>query len=359
CAFAARNNPKRGFLFVSKVLGKHWPSPPAEMLAAHTALAERLPPAGDRPAVFIGMAETATGLAQGVFEARLKRHGEGSAIYVQTTRYPLAGARMLAFEERHSHAQNLRLHLPESPALHDAFMNARPLVLVDDELSTGNTFLGLIDAYRQANPALERVCAVALTDFMGASGRARFVAEAGVEEVQVISLLSGAFNFEPDPTFRATPPAAAQATVGCRRAFVGDYSARLGTGSLLQMPPALLDRLTVELPAGAPVLVLGCGEFMHPSTVLGHALAQRGHDVRVQSTTRSPILVGADIRCKLTLEDPYGEAIPNYLYNVDPRDYGAVLLCCETPASDALACTLRQLGARPIALRSARHWEFA
>ncbi len=354
CAFAARNNPRRGFLFVSKLLGKHWPSLPAQMQAAHAALAVRLPVAAE-PALFLGMAETATGLAQGVFEAYLALHGPGSAVYVQTTRYPLSGARTLDFEEWHSHAQNLSLHLPDRADLRAAFLRARLLVLVDDELSTGNTFAALIAAYAQANPGVERACLVALTNFMGDAAQQRFKQGAACGQVDFVSLLEGGFEFERDARFEAAAPAPAQAAVGCRRGFVGDYSARLGTDSVLQLPAALIDGLMdtpgTRLPVGAPVLVLGMGEFMHPAYCVGQALAQRGVDVRVQSTTRSPILLGADIRCRIELPDPYGEPIPNYLYNVDPADYAAVLLCCETPPSAALSDTLQRLSARLVSLR--------
>ena len=362
CAFAARNNPRRGFLFVSKVLGKHWPSLPSEMQAAHQALADKLPAARE-PALFLGLAETATGLAQGVFEAYLARHGPGSAVYVQTTRYPLSGARTLDFEEWHSHAQNLSLHLPDRADLQAAFLRARLLVLVDDELSTGATFAALIAAHAQVNPDVERACLVSLTNFMGEAARQRFRQDAACAQVDFVSLLDGGFEFERDPHFEAAPPAVAQAALGCRRGFVGDYSARLGTDVALQLPPALIDSLIdslshspadaagARLPTAAPVLVLGMGEFMHPAFCLARALALRGVPVRVQSTTRSPILTGADIRCRIELPDPYGEAIPNYLYNVDPADQGAVLLCGETPPSPALTETLRRLSAQWVPLR--------
>ncbi len=347
CGFAARHNPRRGFLFVSKVLGKHWPSAPAEMGAAHVALAARLRGPSGRPAVFIGMAETATGLGQGVFEAYLAQHGAGSAIYVQTTRYPLSGAQTLDFEERHSHAQSLRLHWPEQAELRKAFLHAPMLVLVDDELSTGQTFRSLMTAYRSINPHIQRVCLVSLTDFMGHEARASWRNEAA--QVEFISLLSGALAFEADPDFRAEPAAPAQAQVACRRGHVGSFSARLGTDQALQLPQALLERLNASLPMDRPVLVLGTGEFMHPAFCLARSLSSQGREVRVQSTTRSPILLGADVRQRLTLQDPYGEGIPNYLYNVDPQAQ-TVLLCCESPPSAALTQTLSQLDAELVAL---------
>jgi hypothetical protein len=351
CAFAARNNPRRGFLFVSKVLGKHWASAPQEMYATHSDLALPLPAPRGRPVLFIGMAETATGLGQGVFEAYLTRHGSGSAVYVQTTRYPMSRTQTVDFEESHSHAQQLRLHVPQHPALRHAFLHAQHLVLVDDELSTGSTFLALISAYRRVNPHFEQASIVSLTDFMGADAHRYFRQNASSLSVDFVSLLEGSFEFEPDSSFRAAKPAPAQAAVGCRRDFVGPSSARLGTDQPLSLPEALIDRLSARLPTGRPILVLGSGEFMHPAWCLGNALAARGADIRVQSTTRSPILLGADISSCIQLQDPYGEGIPNYLYNVDPLSYGTVLLCSETPPSPALADAAERLSAVIVPLR--------
>ena len=67
--FAQRRNPKRAFLFVSKVLGRHIPVSPAVMRAATDALAARIPADLPGPVVVIGMAETAIALGAGVHQA--------------------------------------------------------------------------------------------------------------------------------------------------------------------------------------------------------------------------------------------------------------------------------------------------
>jgi hypothetical protein len=354
CGFAARNNPRRGFLFVSKVLGKHWPSDPLEMLAAHEALASRISPPDAVPAVFIGMAETATGLGQGVFEAYLRRYGPGSAIYIQTTRYPISGATILPFEEKHSHAQRLRLHWPERTDLQAIFLNAPMAVLIDDELSTGQTFLALSAAYQAVNPSLRRLSLVSLTDFMGDDARACFKVRAGVEKVNFISLLAGSFEFKSNPAFCAADPATAQAEVSCRRAQMGPFSARLGTDQPVHLPDTLMTNLLKQLPVGRPVLVLGTGEFMHPAFCVAQKLAHTGRTVTVQSTTRSPILMAADIQSCIKVPDPYGEAIPNYLYNVNPAGQ-SIILCTETQPSERLADIERTLEAKLVMLNGAVH----
>ena len=92
--FAERINPKRAFLFVSKVLGRHIPVSPSIMRHAFTDLAELVPDDLPEPVLVIGMAETAVGLGAGVHQVLQQRYPE--AIYVTTTRHPVHGAPLLA-----------------------------------------------------------------------------------------------------------------------------------------------------------------------------------------------------------------------------------------------------------------------
>jgi len=68
--FASRENPKRGYLFVSKVLGKHIPCPPSRMRAVQDALAKQIT-LNDPQVMVVGMAETAIALAGGAHIACL------------------------------------------------------------------------------------------------------------------------------------------------------------------------------------------------------------------------------------------------------------------------------------------------
>jgi hypothetical protein len=332
--FAARNNAKRGFLFVSKVLGKHWPATPAAMQASHDALAASLGPAHSNT-LFIGMAETATGLGQGVFEACLRRGWQGQCLL--STRYPMAGdAEAIHFEEGHSHAPRVLLHWPKQAGL----AHCTRLVLVDDEISTGQTFINLWRALAARLPAVQRIDVVCLTDFMG-DGRSRFLAAmpAGTE---VHALLTGSYRFTPNAGHHADAPAA-QASPAQWRPQLAAAVPRLGVAQ------ALTVRLP-ELPPNSRVLVLGVGELMHAGFVMGRGLAEQGHDVRVQSATRSPILLGHAIGQVLRLPDPYGEGIPYYLYNVVPGQYEQVLLLHETGVA-SVAPLAEALAARPLALQ--------
>ena len=340
--FAARANAKRGFLFVSKVLGKHWPVRPSRMLAVHERLAAGIPDAPG-PVLFIAMAETAVGLGQGVFEAWLRAHPDRSALFLQTTRYRVGTGPIIEFEEAHSHAPRQFLHMPQGAHEQALLMSARSIVLVDDEASTGNTFINLTQACRRLNPALERVHLAVLANFMGASATDALTGRFGLPTT-IGALLEGEYRF----TAAACPVDAAPAQRYNGEANRGASTAfgRLGLARALRGPDRLARELAATIPAHDEVLVLGTGEFMHASTLLGAALERLGLDVVVQSTTRSPILSWGAVQHALAFPDNYGEGIPNFAYNVAPGQYRHVLVCHETPAGEALHGLARMLGAR-------------
>lgn len=351
---AARANARRGFLFLSKVLGKHWPASPAAMLAVHARLAATVPQREDGPVVFIAMAETAVGLGQGVFEAWLRAHPGKPALFLHTTRYRVGTGALIEFEEAHSHAPRQFLHEPQDPALRALLLAARTLVLVDDEASTGNTFVNLAAACRRLNPGIERVHLATITNFMGRAATAALDGRFGMP-VTCGALVEGEFSFAqgalpPDPG--AAQRFAPDADRGASAGF-----GRLGLARALRAPQRLAARLADELAPGSRVLVLGTGEFMHASTLLGAALQRHGIDTVVQSTTRSPILAWGAVRCALRFADNYGEGIANYLYNVAPGQYDHVLVCHETAPGPALHELAGLLGARLFHFQCEDHVE--
>lgn len=322
--FAARSNPKRAFLFLSKVLGKHYPVKPSIMASTHAMLAEQVPYESG-PVVFVGMAETATGLGQGVFEAWKQAHPGIQAIYLQTTRYRVNGAEPLLFEESHSHAPRVFLHLPSDMQMRAVCDAARYVVLIDDELSTGNTFVNLTGVLRTALPFIQGVHIATIADFMGPARRDELTSVMGIP-CTVGSILSGAWEFNSNGATVAQ--FAAQCDVGQDICLEDFGHGRLGRTSLLSVPDSLLDTLSKETVHGT-TLVLGTGEFMHAAFVLGRELEARGVDVRVQATTRSPILRWGAVQHVMSVPDTYGEGLPNYLYNVSQGQYGRVLICHE------------------------------
>ncbi|MFJ4556013.1 phosphoribosyltransferase [Streptomyces massasporeus] len=184
---ALRRNPKRAHLLVSNVLGKHVPQSPSVVYGYGVELGRRVrellgaQEAGR--AVVLGYAETATGLGHSVAD------GLGLAPYLHSTRRPVAGvATAGGFEEAHSHATS-HLLLPEDPAL---LGGDGPLVLVDDEFSTGNTVLNTVRDLHARYPR-RRYVVVALVDMRSAADAGRleeFAREIGAR-VDLVAAASG------------------------------------------------------------------------------------------------------------------------------------------------------------------------
>ncbi|MEU3772739.1 phosphoribosyltransferase [Streptomyces sp. NPDC032472] len=383
---ALRRNPKRAHLLVSQVLGKHVPQSPRAVHAAGYGLGERvralLDAAGEDPAsaVVLGYAETATGLGHCVAD------GLGAAPYLHSTRRPVPGVEAAGgFEESHSHATS-HLLLPEDPKL---LAGSGPLVLVDDEFSTGNTVLNTIRDLHARHPRTHYVV-VALVDMRSAADRERlsaFAEEIGAR-VDLLAVASGTVHLpegvlakgralveeyetagaEADAYARDGTAAAAAPRVPGARAAGGpaavrrvalDWPAGVPDGGRHGFTPAHRARLEAALPAlarqladalgEAPgrvgrVLVLGNEELMYAPLRLALALEESGAaaEVRFSTTTRSPVLAvddpGYAIRTRLVFpahDAPADGPGDRYAYNVAGAGFDTVVAVVDSHGDTA------------------------
>ncbi len=340
-SLGARNNPRRPFLFVSHVLGKHLPADPIAMLDTYERLASLIPSDLPEPILFIGMAETATALGQGIFEAWLRRMPDTSSIFLHTTRYRIPNVPYLVFEEAHSHAPRLFLHLPQNAR----WTNARSMVLIDDEISTGKTFINLAQACRKFAVNIERIHLAAITDFTGRKFRSTLSESFGYEAT-VGSLLQGQWSFISNGSYSTSHPVA-QAPTGKEVAIADGGYGRLGKADFLKLSESSVESVVRGINKADKVLILGTGEFMFPAFVLANELKDTcGLDVQMHATTRSPIMAFGPIKEMRSFRDNYGEGISNYLYNWTPGKYQHVLICHETPTSVDLVDLAKALNGR-------------
>lgn len=308
-AFASRQNPKRGFLFVSKVLGKHIPCRPARMREVYRRLAEKLV-CLPGPIVVLGMAETATGLGGGVAHSVAESNSKKQVLYLHTTRHRINAPLLLTFDESHSHATGHLLYTPqgEYAAL---FKAARSLVVVDDEISTGRTLKTLTEGVAQHLPHLQQIVLTAIVNWLKPTEQ-QLLQNNFQARLAFASLVVGEFEFQPNRDYHPTLP------LGINGQRWSGY-ARADTGRAGLIMPMDLKHLTLNHVPEGPLVVVGTGEFAFVPFLAAEALENNGHDVLFQSTTRSPIMEGEAIRSKLTFADERGEGVVNYLYNL-PAD---------------------------------------
>jgi hypothetical protein len=334
--FAERINPKRSFLFVSKVLGRHIPVRPSTMRKTFQVLASQIAADLPGPVLFIGMAETAIGLGAGVHQQYVEDTGRDDAVYICTTRYPLGTPLICEFQEEHSHATRHLVHEPVDPRIRELVANARSLVLVDDEASTGKTFSNLFASLPEAiRSNITDTVLVTLTDWSDGAAAAKMTGK-----VTEASILSGRYSWTPREDVVAAAPQVPTIERHAREEVSPQIDrdwARLGVVEHGH-------HLHAKAAEDGVTLVLGTGEHVWQPFLLAERLEKAGADVFYSSVTRSPISEGHVIGSKFSFSDNYGGTVPNYLYNVDPARYGKIILCSETGVEHICGDLISALG---------------
>ena len=219
------NNSKRNFLFISKLLGKHLIVHPDIVKASGCLLSSLV--YSDHPynidelvsfladttinikteinktisnntsTLVIGFAETATGLGESVASCI------ENCYYGTTTRDEIIfdcdenkPCQSFSFEEEHSHATNHNCYLNTS-----AF-DVEHIILVDDEITTGNTMLNLIKNLIKTS-SCKKYTILSILDWRNEDQKKKFreFEELYKVELSVKALVSGNFQLISNKTF--------------------------------------------------------------------------------------------------------------------------------------------------------------
>ena len=390
-SLAARKNKKRGFLFVSNVLGKHVPVDPFIPLLGGLALAFQFSSeihGAEHPnteaiiqalkgheeprkvyetvqqsprftlpkeTLFIGFAETATALGHTVFSVFENAH------YLHTTREQISSLNPeLNFSENHSHAVNHRCY----PLNTECLQTSKMIVLVDDEITTGNTARNFIRELHARFPKTEYVI-LSLLDWRTAEDRINYrELERELEtKIHTISLLEGELTVTGDPFHEQINHLNPTKELNARKESVGTehqyfnsldlvpvssedslgnrnlspylkLTGRFGLSSrdhqeirpiAKKIGEELLQNRTSE-----KTLCLGTGEFMYFPMLIS---AYMGQGIRYHSTTRSPIYPfdkpEYGIKNGFAYDNPDDASITNYVYNIPLKYYDEVYLFLE------------------------------
>ncbi|MEN6668900.1 phosphoribosyltransferase domain-containing protein [Psychrobacter sp. B38] len=369
--FAQRINPKRAFLFVSKVLGRHIPVAPHTMRHAFTDLANLMPNDLPEPILVIGMAETAVGLSAGVHQALKTRYP--NALLLNSTRHAQHSDNnnddntetlLTTFNEDHSHASQHLIYQSSNRDIQKQVLASKTLIMVDDEASTGNTCINVVTALRQAGlTQLESVHLTTLVDWSLDPENTDKTENGALPERMADRLtginfhrhylLSGAWQWtdapNPEPIIMPsvdTTEAGSQAlgntgnwgrfpTLDSTKGFA-NYLAHFQSAFKTFRSQASTNINELTLPK--KVLVLGSNEFVWLPFLLAEWLEAQTKKtemdakstVKFSALTRSPIALGGAITTMLSFNDNYGLGMTNFVYNVNPNDWDLIVLCVET-----------------------------
>lgn len=358
------NNPKRNFLFINKLLGKHLEVSPSVCKTTGwllTAIAYGLPELIYSEAIkkssfnenlfekelvkddalVIGFAETATGLGMAVASA-IK-----GCVYQTTTREKVVGAEYLfSFEEEHSHATTHNCYTYNQPKLTDY----KKIILVDDEITTGDSMLNIIKAIINISNVKEFKI-LTILDWRDKEHKDKyetFCKENNVR-IEVISAMAG-FILNTDTTVytdRVEPMTANEKTdvvydmttlerISFKNPQGEDVSYFKDSGrfgvkhdDILKVEEEckkIAENLNQDLSKSDKVLVLGHGENIYiPSRIAAHLVS----DTKFRTTSRSPICVDGNIIKDKTVF--YDKENKYFFYNkCDAEKYDVVIIITET-----------------------------
>lgn len=338
-SIASRRGALRPFLLVSKALGKHLPATPSRLAVTHDALADQLSPDLEGPVLFVGMAETATGLGWGVYESWSRASGRCDCLYVHSTRYIPASQPAVLFEESHSHAPGQAICLPSNPDLRKLVEAARTLVLIDDEITSGRTADAVLRSLRREGisirwPILTSLVSALSPDSFDVSGPLSGWSDVCLARISVNIQLSAN---RPELYTLGQQTTKLDPLQGLRA------WGRMGARVAPQPPSDLLSYVEAYAAGARALIIVGAGECMHPAFVLGRLLEDRGCTVFLQSTTRSPIVTGGAIESTLECQDGFASAAPHYLHN-PPRSCESVVVLYEPGGREAAQSLADRLG---------------
>lgn len=378
----SRNNSKRGFLFVSRILGKHIPNNPKIINQYTQKLTNKIKnKIKNDNVLFVGFAETATGLSQLIFEQYVsfyKKHRnhyinntnnaskqeqcliksiksvklenllEKKIQYIHTTRYLLDEPILINFQEEHSHAPNHILY----DTINDK-NKVQSVVLIDDELSTGKTCINFIKELIETNQfaRLKTIYIVSITNWIDDKRIREIKKEIGSKyhvNLNFVDLVKGSFEFTPNEQYKQNIIEAKNNNSNVNKqnnniknnVIKSNFKNRLGCNlSDIQYVEQyvsnnihlLTDNISKE---DKNILILGTGEFMYIPFKFAQFLENKfiHKNIFFQSTTRSPVIVNENeaIKSSVSFKDNYNDNIDNYIYNLDVNQYDKIFILYET-----------------------------
>lgn len=333
------NNKKRLFLLVNKLQSKHYPSDPEKTDTLFSLLAKtvqnRFPDKNN--VLVIGFAETAVSI--GAYIAAAFKN----SYYIQTTREIIEDKDYLTFDEVHSHAVTHRLYTDN---LQEIIENSDLITIADDEFTTGNTALNLVNALK-SKFKIKPSCKICMASIFNCV-KDEHLLKIKENKVDSVSLITAQFNSE-NLVF---PYEFSQDDVLCKknkniifRAISGKtnpYTA-ISTEKYIESCDKFISEITRILTPINPsedVLIVGTEEFSFCALRLGKLLKQTVNNISVQCTTQSPILPSDDknyiINNRTNFESLYNSERTTYLYQLRHYDTAVILTDSENPSENSI-----------------------
>ncbi|MFT6924655.1 MAG: pyrimidine operon attenuation protein/uracil phosphoribosyltransferase [Psychromonas sp.] len=299
--FACRQNPKRSFMLVSKVLGRYVPTKPNVMRDVYDSLSESL--GEDYSTYVVSLAEAATGLGAGVADS-LARDQQESVYFQHTTRHKLNRPLWFCVDEAHSHAVDHMFYAPQAVLL-EGIVQSKRLVIVDDEITTGRTIKLLITRLLKHLMNIEEIVIISLVNLVDKK-QSLSITDFNIP-VRYVSLMEAQISMAKKESFKPQLPD--NADTGLCESLSSD---QLGRCAMLMPYSGHLP----SIESSKEMTIIANGEHQYIPFLIAEKHQQAGCDVLYQSINRSPLLLGESIEKKLSFAFD-NTNVEHYLYNFE------------------------------------------
>ncbi|MFM2625832.1 phosphoribosyltransferase domain-containing protein [Vibrio owensii] len=302
-SFGCRENPKRHFMLINKLLGRYTPTSPSVMRSTYNILAEKI--GSGKSTYVVSFAEAATGLGAGVADSLSNQQDE--PVYFQhTTRHEISYPIWFTLDEKHSHAVDHIFYRPSAETLED-ILSIRRLVVIDDEITTGRTIKVLLNNLVKKLPLLEEIVIASIMQLNKDLG---FLKEnlTGIK-FKVINLIEANLTMISSKNYKPRLPN--------RTNFgLSKLQGNVDFGRLAIKLPVELN--LNQLISDKSAIIIADGEFQYIPFLIAEKLESSGVSVEFQSINRSPLSVCNHVKNKIAISN-YENNADNYIYNFFPE----------------------------------------
>lgn len=360
------NNPKRNYLLVNRLQGKHVAVRGGAVKDYVKTLYDESAFNNETTKIVIGFAETATALGALYCEYLVK---DGNKTYFcPTTREVIDGEQCIYFDEAHSHAVEQKWYYSR---LLNVLNETCEIIFVEDEVTTGNTIYNAISKMMQMS-LLNNVAGIyiaSLSNGMTDDDVKRFEDfPMEVEFSYIHKLESKQYYTEKASKIEASDKKKVGAHP-CGSTLVNKIEQR----ELVKVPDCragvygfdYMDSVRrvwcsfsnyidtgfgIEMSDLSKIRIIGTEECMYPAIIIADELGKQfpGADIKTHSTTRSPIDPSDELSCAIKdrtmVHSFYDTSRKNYIYNSE-EDWGSdlIIFVTDTKNKEAEEAALNSL----------------
>ncbi len=349
------NNSKRNYLVINRFQGKHIPVAPSKALKMFYELGGLVKKAyAEERLLIIGFAETATAIG-----AALAVCTDG--LYMQTTRENVEGATYLHFTESHSHATEQKL-VRES--LESVLDKIDRIVFAEDEITTGNTILKIVNIIKEEFHVTLPFSAVSILNSMDKEAETIYK-EQNISYVELIKDLEGEewnanifAELETDGYQNARCiTKGADYQNACEKLWQQVKTEFFRPCSKTEQNSEIPVSINIEehdeisnSEKDRRILVLGTEEFMYPALYAAARIEEMGYHVKFHATTRSPITVSDSyaypLHEKFELRSLYDKDRVTYIYELDKYDKVFIITDAKKGQTEGISSLVNALKSR-------------